>query len=192
MNQNGARQLPALVAGILLVIASLAAGGCQNAAQTAALGGAGLGALVGGLAGGDATGALIGAGVGTGVGYVIGNEMDKKKAEELTAQMAAQPQYVPPPDPFQGTSWQLISAKPEMEPPIRSLTATFRNDGYVETTRILADGTVQEARESYRVVDNILIVNRPGYIVNATFIIDGITATLQNQDRNAVFKRIGG
>lgn len=191
MRQSGMRTYAPTVAGVMLMLASLSFTGCQNSAQTAALGGAGLGALVGGLAGGDATGALIGAGVGTGVGYIIGNEMDKKKAEELTAQMAAQPRYVPPPDPFMGTSWQLISAKPDLNPPVRSLIASFGGDGYVKTTRILESGQMEEARERYRVVDNILIINRPGYLINATFMIDGDTVTLQNQDRSVVFKRVG-
>lgn len=176
---------------VVLLLGSLCSVACQNTAQKAAVGGAGLGALVGALAGESAEGALIGAGVGTGIGYIIGNEMDKKKAEELTAQLAAQPQYVPPPDPFTGTSWQLISAKPDLNPPVRSLIASFGGDGYVKTTRILESGQMEESRERYRVVDNILIINRPGYLINATFMIDGDTVTLQNQDRNAVFKRVG-
>lgn len=178
---------PSAFAAMVLLSLTLATAGCQNAAQKGAVGGAGLGALVGGLAGGS-EGALIGAGVGTGVGYIIGNEVDKKKAQEMTAEIAARPQYTPPVDPFMGTSWQLLSATPPLDPPVRSLTASFKGDGYVETTRILEDGTVQEDRERYRVVDNILIINKPGYLINATFMKDGDRLTLQNQERSAVFK----
>ena len=68
----------------LLVLA-----GCATSAQTGALGGAGAGALMGQLIGHSTGATLIGSGIGLGLGYLIGNEMDKKKAQEMSAKTKA-------------------------------------------------------------------------------------------------------
>ena len=176
-----------LAVAVLMLLSMIGLGGCQTAGQSGALGGAGLGALVGALAGGSTESALIGAGIGTGLGYIIGNERDKKQAREL----AARPVYVPPANPLAGTSWQVLSVNPMPTPGFRSMTVTFQHGGFVNSTKILDDGRILEEIESYRVNENTLIVNRPGYLINVTFIMSGNRLTLQGSKLSAVLQRVG-
>ena len=158
--------------------------GCETSAGTGSLAGAGVGALVGQVAGGTATSTLVGAGIGTGVGYLIGNEVDKSDAQKRAAATAAEMQ------PFAGSTWQLLSVNPPAPRPVKSLVAKFKPDGVVTTTRTYEDGGYESADESYRVVGSTLIVNRPGYLINANYRIDGDRLYLDASNRSAVLKRV--
>ena len=156
---------------IAFLCISLALGtGCATKGQTGALAGAGTGALIGGLAnmhGSWGATALIGAGVGAGLGYIIGNEEDKKDAERRQAITEAETR------PLAGTTWQTISIVPKPEKEYKSIVASFRSDGIVVTTKTNMDGMVETTSEQYRILGSTLIVNKPGYVVNIRFRIEG-------------------
>jgi len=169
----------------LLSVAIIPAGGCATKGRTGALAGGGVGAIIGQAAGRSTEATLIGAAVGTGVGYIIGNEVDKKEARELEAKGA-----VPNNTPLAGTSWRVTSLVRDEPLPHRSIVVEFRNDGRVITTRTLPDGGVERADEAYRVVGGTLIVNKPGYIVNAKYRIDGQEMTVDAPEFCAVLTRL--
>jgi hypothetical protein len=161
--------------------------GCQTSGQTGALAGSGVGALIGQAVGGSTEATLIGAAVGSGVGYVIGNKKDKEKAQRQSTGSG----YASEESPLADTSWQVVSVVPEPDPPFKSLTVHFGRDGYVQTTKILADGQLVKASEHYRVVGKTLIVNKPGYLINATYAIDGDQMIIDCDRFRGVLVRVG-
>jgi hypothetical protein len=167
-----------------MLLAALIASGCATGGGTGALAGAGVGALVGQIAGGDTAATLIGAGIGTGVGYIIGNEADKAEAKKRD--LATQSEMTP----FAGTAWQLLSVNRPLARPAKSLVARFNADGTVTTTRIFDDGTTETDREKYRVVGDTLIINKPDYIINAKYRIEGDRLYLDAADRSAIFAKV--
>lgn len=171
------------------VLACLAAG-CQTRGQTGALAGAGLGAVIGQAAGGSTEATLIGAAVGTGVGYIIANEMDKKAAKE-EAENRQYAHYTPPPTPLTGTHWQVISVNPKPDPPFRTLVVQFQANGQVVVHKTLENGVVLVETETYRVVGNTLIINKPGYVINARYRIDGTQLILDTDRFSGVLQRVG-
>jgi hypothetical protein len=167
----------------LLLLATVVAG-CQTKGGTGAVGGAGVGALVGQAVGGNTQATLIGAGVGTGLGYIIGNEADKKDAKKREKARANELA------PLAGTSWQLVSATPPPERPAKSIIARFNSDGSLTTTRVFDDGSSTSDTEKYRVVGDTLIVNKPDYIINAKYRIEGNQLHLSAADRRVVMTRV--
>ena len=188
------------------VIAALAATlvlntGCQNNAQSGALAGGGIGALAGQAIGGDTESTLIGAAVGTGIGYIIGNEQDKEQAATMSrgrsnASSSSQTYTYSHSETGQlaNTRWLLVNLAPRnFVPAYQSKVIEFRNDGRVITTTTNADGTVDVFNERYRVVGNTLIVNKPGYIINAEFrMTAGNEMVVSADDFRAVLRRIEG
>jgi hypothetical protein len=171
---------------VLLAIALLAGAGCATKGQTGALTGAGVGALVGGLAnmhGSWGATALIGAGVGAGLGYLIGNDMDKKDAEQRAQATAEELR------PLAGTTWQVISIVPKPKD-FKSLVSYFRPDGTVRTTTTKMDGRVETDIERYRVVGSTLIINKPDYVINATFKIEGNRMYMDMGNQSVVMLRV--
>lgn len=159
--------------------------GCATKGRTGALAGGGVGAIIGQAAGRNTEATLIGAAVGTGIGYIIGNEVDKDDAKKMEAQNA-----VPNNAPLAGTSWRVTSLVRDEPLPHKSIVLEFRNDGRVITTRTLPEGDVIRADEAYRVVDDVLIVNKPGYIVNARYRIDGREMVVNAPKFRAVLQRL--
>ena len=143
--------------------------------------GTGLGALAGQAIGRDTKSTLIGAGIGAGVGYMIGNEQDKKVARNYSYDT---------PTPLSGTKWQVISLVMDDKPEYESLVVEFRPDGIVVTTRFETGGTKTITEEHYRIVGNALIVNRPDYLINAKYKIDGDMLILDCERFRAVLKRM--
>jgi len=159
--------------------------GCETKARTGALGGTGVGAIIGQVAGRSTEATLIGAAVGAGVGYIIGNEMDKDEAKKIEAS-----HQIPDNSPLAGTSWIVTNLVRDEPLPHKSLIFEFRRNGRVVTLRTLPNGTVVRSDESYRVVGNTLIVNKPGYIVNAKYRIDGREMVVETPKARAVLQRI--
>ena len=177
-----------IICVIVTICFSLAAAsGCATKGQTGALAGAGAGALIGGLAnsgGSWGATALIGAGVGAGVGYLIGNEQDKKDAENRQKSTEAELK------PLAGTTWQVISINPKPEKVYKSIVAKFKRDGYVVTTKTNMEGDIETVTEKYRVVGSTLILNKPDYVQNMQFKIDGKKLIIDFGNRSAVLQRI--
>ena len=170
---------------------AVASTGCETSGKTGALVGAGIGALAGQALGGDTEGTLIGAAVGGGIGYMIGNEKDKEHAKEMSEGSRSHQYTHTEVGPLGGTRWQLVSLAPiDRVPPYASKIVEFRPYGRVITTTTSSDGTVGVADERYRVVGKALIVNKPGYIINATYGLSGNELIISADDFRAVLKRL--
>ncbi|MEM7227561.1 MAG: glycine zipper domain-containing protein [Planctomycetota bacterium] len=175
----------------VIVAVSVWTAGCETGGQTGALAGGGIGALVGQAAGGDTEATLIGAGIGAGIGYLIGNEEDKKQAREMSARSAPPTYAHSDTGSLGGTSWKLVSLVPrDVVPEFVSKTVEFRVDGRALTTTTKPDGDVEVYDESYRVVNDTLIVNKPGYIINARYQVSGNQLVVNAEDFSAVLERL--
>jgi hypothetical protein len=173
-------------ASVVLLLALVVAG-CESKGGTGALAGAGVGALIGQAAGGNTQATLIGAGIGAGVGYIVGNEMDKADAKKHSAN----PTYKPQKSPLTGTTWQVVSVVPEPDPPFKSMTVHFGIDGYANTNKVFEGGRLEKGRERYRVVGKTLVVNNPGYLINAEYAIDGDQLIIDCEKFRGVLQRVG-
>jgi hypothetical protein len=169
-----------------LAVAVVAASGCATQAQTGAAWGTGIGALAGQVIGGDTGATLVGAAVGAGVGYLIGNEQDKQRAATVKSNELSQMTA-----PLGGTRWTVVDWSPRSEKvAFTSKTVDFRPNGEVVTTTVFSNGATQTDSETYRVLENTLIVNKPGYMVNYKFNIAGDTMTINAERVRATLRRI--
>jgi hypothetical protein len=165
--------------------------GCQTGGQTGALAGGGIGALAGQVIGGNTEATLIGAAVGTGIGYIIGNEADKKHAREATAASKTEPPSHSEVGPLGGTRWRVVSLNPrDVVPAYASKVVEFRPDGRAITTTTKPDGSVEVFDETYRVAGDTLIINKPGYLVNARYGLSGDQLTVTCEKFSAVLERL--
>lgn len=178
------------ISGTMCVLATILAG-CETSGQTGALGGAGIGAIAGQLIGRDTKSTLIGAGVGAGAGYMIGNEKDKKHAKEMNAQNKSHNYTHKEVKPLGGTRWLLASIAPKDQvSPYTSKIVEFRPHGRVITTTTNPDGSVDVTDESYRVVGDTLVINKPGLIINAQYGIVADELIVSAETFRAVLKRM--
>jgi hypothetical protein len=175
----GARH--ALCAGI--AACAILVGGCATQGGTGAAVGTGIGALAGQLIGGDTEATLIGGAIGAGVGYLIGNEQDKQsaarmRAEETTGRLG-------------GTRWEVVDWSPrDGKVDLATKVVEFRPDGRVVTTTTFRDGGSKVETESYRVAGDTLIVNKPGYLVNYRYSINGDRMTVTAERMRATLRRV--
>ena len=172
----------------LALIAALGLGltaGCATKAQTGALAGTGVGALIGQTIGRNTAGTLIGTAVGAGLGYVIGNEMDKADAKKRHE--AGLP---PETAPFGGTKWKVVSFEPKPAKKYESYTLEFSPDGWLTSTETYEGGSQKITREHYRVKGDVLIINNPGYLINAKYTMAGNRAHLNSQEFTAVLEKM--
>ncbi len=178
---------------LLVVPVSFISTGCESGGQTGALAGAGIGALAGQAIGGDTGSTLVGAAVGTGIGYIIGNEKDKKHAREMD-QQSSRPAQLPihkEVGSLGGTRWAIVDLNPkDIVPEYASKIVEFRSNGRVITTTTTADGSVEVSDETYRVTGSTLIINRPGFLINARFSIDGDQLVVSAEEFSAVLERL--
>jgi hypothetical protein len=175
---------------VLILLVATALAGCATGGQTGALAGGGIGALAGQAIGGDTEATLIGAAVGTGIGYLIGNEADKKKAAEMSKESESRSYSHAETSPLAGTRWKVVSLVPrDIVPPFREKIVEFRSNGLVTTTTTAMDGTVDIADEHYRVVGTTLIVNKPGYIINARYGLSGNQLIVDAETFRAVLEK---
>ncbi len=171
---------------LFVLLLSLVVGGCATKGRSGAAIGGGLGAIIGQAVGRDTEATLIGAAVGGGIGYIIGNEADKKEAGRLLA-AGSSPQEE---SQLSGTSWRVISLVTEKPNPYQSVVVDFRRDGHVITTKTSPNGSVTSHDERYRVVGTTLIVNKPGYLINAKYRIDGNDLIVDAERIRAVLRRL--
>jgi hypothetical protein len=176
---------------VTALFGAFVAAGCESQGGTGALVGGGLGALAGQAIGGDTESTLIGTAVGAGIGYVIGNEKDKKKAKEMSeAQKTPKPTHDEV-GVLGGTRWNLVSLNPkDAAPPYVSKIIEFKPNGRIITTTTKPDGRVEVFDESYRVVGDTLVVNKPGYLINARFGISGNQLAISAAEFSAVLRRL--
>jgi hypothetical protein len=168
----------AIVASCAILVA-----GCATQAGSGAAIGTGIGALAGQLIGGDTEATLIGSAVGAGIGYLIGNERDKQSAAQMRAAEVT--------GGLGGTRWEVVDWSPrEGRVAFSSKIVEFYPDGRVVTTTTFPGGASQVDNESYRVAGDTLIVNKPGYIVNYRYAVDGGRMMLTAERMRATLRRI--
>jgi hypothetical protein len=194
---------------ILVIGLCLALAGCGTThAQKSATGGAALGALAGGLIGGDWSDAVVGAAVGTGLGYMAGNEKDKAVAKQETeavrtaqaqAQVTSDPStaYKPPKQSkFAGSTWRILSlVSDDPYPEFSSMVVTFTTDTKLTTLTVLKNGETLTSVESYRVVDDVMIIsgkdeNGKDYVINAKYSVEGKQMILVAPDMRIVMEEV--
>ena len=174
---------------IIVLLGAIFTSGCRTRAQSGALVGSGIGALAGAAIGGDTEAALIGTAVGSGLGYIIGNEQDKKHAKEINRSQDAKTPTHNEVGALGGSRWKLVSLNPrDAAPPYVSKIVDFKPNGRIITTTTKPDGKVEVFDESYRVAGNTLIINKPGYIINARFDLFGDQLTISAEKFSAVLK----
>ena len=157
--------------------------GCATQGGTGASVGTGIGALAGNLIGGNTEATLVGAAVGAGIGYLIGNERDKEAAARMRAEEATAP--------LGGTRWQVVDWSPRSgSVDFASKVVEFRPDGRVITTTTFRDGASRTDDESYRIAGDTLIVNKPGYLVNYRYTLDGGRMTVRAERVTATLRRL--
>lgn len=90
-----------------------------------------------------------------------------------------------------GTIWKLTSMNPAPEPgSYLAKVVEFRPNGSLWTITTMSDGDVMVTEETYRVVDDVLIINKPGYLINARFLMEDEQLIMNAQDFSAVFARL--
>jgi hypothetical protein len=172
-----------LIAFAMTGLIAVTGSGCGTTSTSK---GASLGAVVGGLSGGwsdAATGALIGGGVG----YLVDRaddkqaaqaEADRREAAIANSRITADPATAYRPsniNPLTGSTWRAISIVSDEIPPGRygSVVVTFQTNSKVTTLAIPPQGDPDVFVETYRVVEDVLIIsgeeNGESYIVNAKF-----------------------
>jgi hypothetical protein len=174
-----------LIIGLCIVLA-----GCGTTnAQRKTTGGVALGALAGGLLGGS-KGAVVGSAIGGVSGYAIGTEQDRHKEKmELERERIAlekskvtsdpKTAYRPPnKNPLVGSTWRVISiVSKEPYPEYHSMVVTFQTNNKLTTLAVLKDGSTPTYVESYRVVDDALVISGKedgkDYVVNGKYSIEG-------------------
>ena len=93
--------------------------------------------------------------------------------------------------PLANTRWMVASLVPQdIVPTYTSKVVEFRANGRVITTTTTADGGIDVFDESYRVVGTTLIVNKPGYIINARFQLAGDQLIISAENFSAVLQRL--
>jgi hypothetical protein len=175
-----------LLSFILIISLFMTIWGCgSTSAQKGATGGATVGAVAGGLIGGW-RGAAVGAAVGGGLGYIGGNEADKKKAQEQAerekaalakSEVTEDPKTAYRPaneNPLVGSTWRVVSiVSKEPYPEWASMVVTFQTNSKVTTLMMLKDGSTQTIVESYRIVEDVLVITGKDYVYNGKFSIEG-------------------
>jgi hypothetical protein len=173
--------LVCIILTISLCVPLVLIGGCESRAQTGGLAGAGIGALAGQAIGGSTSATLIGAGIGAGAGYIIGNEQDKKAAKTYDMNKST---------PLTGTKWKIIRLVDPEAPEYTAIFAEFKSNGELVTTIHEPGGTQTVTEERYRIVGDTLIINKPGYIINAKYKVSGKQLTIDCLEFHAVLQRI--
>jgi hypothetical protein len=72
----------------------------------------------------------------------------------------------------------------------KSMTVEFKPNGEVVTTRHEPGDTMTVTEERYRIVGDTLIINKPGYLINATYQVRGNQLTINCEQFRAVLERV--
>ena len=75
-------------------------------------------------------------------------------------------------------------------PEYKSIIVEFKPNGEVVTTRHEPGGTMTVTEERYRIVGDTLIINKPGYIINATYQVQGNQLVIDCEQFHAVLERV--
>lgn len=205
------KQMKRMLSIVVLAFSALLATGNApaQAAKDSAITGAAIGALTGGIVSGKFGGAAVGAVAGGSLGYVVGNEKDKKRAQEQAAREQAAREKAkvssdpatayeaPEENPFVGSTWQVVSlVTEEPAPEYASIVVTFPTNSKVTTMAVRRDGEAETWVESYRIVDDVMVLSgkdrKTGepYMINAKFSIEDNQLILVAPEGRAVLEEI--
>jgi len=173
------------------------------------IGGAAIGAITGGIVTGKGGGAAVGALAGGSLGYVLGSDKDKQRAQQQAAreqaardkaQVGSDPAtayQAPEENPFVGSTWQVVSLVTEApRPEFASIIVNFSTNSKVTTISVLKDGEAETKVESYRIVDDAMIItgtdaeSGESYMINAKFDLEDGRLILVAPEGRAVLKEI--
>ena len=131
-------------------------------------------------------GAAIGGAVGAGTGYIVGNEQDKKIAKEeaereraalAKSRISSDPNTAYRPkneNPLVGSTWRVVSVvSKDPYPEYSSMVVTFQTNSKMTTLIAYKDGSTDTVVESYRVIDDVLVVSGKDYVYNGKYRIQG-------------------
>lgn len=156
------------------------------------LSGIGIGNLLGATHLEKTAGVLKGDGIGEGIGYLINNKNDQDAAGKESEKTRATGYQHRQTGTLAGTRWDLVTANAKpAEFNYKKVEVDFEPNGKVLTRVEYADGKRTEATEIYRVFSGVLIVNRPGYLVNVSFISEGDYLTVVTPTTTVVMKKRG-
>lgn len=169
--------------------------------------GASLGALVGGLTDGIG-GAAVGALVGGGVGYLADSADDKKAAQQQEerrtralerASITSNPATAYKPvvkNPLMGSSWRLVSIVDDdgdESLAFSALVATFATDSKLTSLALYRDGRTGTYTDTYRVVDDVLIITTPDHsVTNARYQMSASQLIVVAPGLRMVLERVEG
>jgi hypothetical protein len=199
---RNARRL--VVPVFVLTLSVLFAPGCgTTSAQQTGSGGAALGAIAGGLITGNWRGAAAGAAIGGGLGYIAGNEQDKAMAQEQAnrdraamnaAYVTQNPQtaYRPPNrSSLVGSTWRVISLVSDKPvPTYHSIVVTFQTNTNLTTLTVDPQGKVQTTAETYRIVDDVIIITTKEKVINAKWSVSGNQLIIVAADLRIVMEEV--
>jgi hypothetical protein len=73
-----------------------------------------------------------------------------------------------------GSTWRVLSVVSEDPyPAYSSMVVTFQTNSKMTTLMVLKDGSTTTTVESYRVVDDVLVISGKDYVVNGKYSIEG-------------------
>ena len=90
-----------------------------------------------------------------------------------------------------GSTWRvlsIVSKKPASE--YQSMVLTFQTNTKLTTLTILKDGKATTQVESYRVVDDVIVISGKDYIINAKYSIEGKQMIIVAPDIRIVMEEI--
>ncbi len=77
-------------------------------------------------------------------------------------------------NPLVGSTWRVLSVvSEEPYPEWASIVITFQTNTKVTTLMLLKDGTTRTIVESYRIVEDVLVITGKDYVYNGKFSIEG-------------------
>ena len=189
---------------LVLTLSVLFTPGCgTSSAQQGGSGGAALGAIAGGLITGNWRGAAAGAAIGGGLGYIAGNEQDKAMAQEQAnrdraamnaAYVTQNPQtaYRPPNrSSLVGSTWRVISLVSDKPvPKYHSIVVTFQTNTNMTTLTVDPQGKVETNTETYRIVDDVIIITTKDKVINAKWSAEGKQLIIVAADLRIVLEEV--
>ncbi len=89
------------------------------------------------------------------------------------------------------TTWQIVSITPRPKKQFQSMVTRFNPNGTATTTKTHTNGKVETDTESYRVVGATLVINKPNYVINSRYRLEGDKLYMDTGDHSIVMQRVG-
>ena len=104
-------------------------------------------------------------------------QAERERAQLANSEVSEDPKTAYRPaneNPLVGSTWRVVSAvTKEPYPEWASMVVTFQTNSKVTTLMMLKDGSTQTIVESYRIVEDVLVITGKDYVYNGKFSIEG-------------------